>query len=102
MFTGVRDYLKYIKRGIGRTAHLTSIDIRNSRMSREEALKLTEEYDGKRPASLDIFLNYLGISEEEFMAIALSHQIAPYKHDSTKTKKGKELWDQKFWDKTKY
>lgn len=101
MFTGVRDYLKYIKRGIGRTAHLTSIDIRNSRMSREEALKLTEEYDGKRPASLDVFLNYLGISEKEFIAIALMHQIAPYKHDLTQTKRGKELWDQKFWDKTK-
>lgn len=101
MLTGVRDYLKYIKRGIGRTAHLTSIDIRNGRMSREEALELTEEYDGKRPASLDVFLDYLGITEEEFMAIALTHQIAPYKHDSTQTKKGKELWDQKFWDKTK-
>ena len=33
---GVRDY-KIFKRGFGRTAHLTSIDIRNNRMSRESS-----------------------------------------------------------------
>jgi len=101
MFQGVRDYLKYIKRGIGRTAHLASIDIRNGRLNRSEAIKLIERYDGLRPASLDIFLNYLDLDEEEFNEIALSHQIAPYRHDFSKTKKGKELWDQKLWDKTK-
>lgn len=99
MFTGVRDYLKYIKRGIGRTAHLTSIDIRNGRMIREEALELTEKYDGLRPASLNVFLKWLGISEQEFMEIALFHQVAPYKHDQTIIKKGKELWDQNLWVK---
>ena len=50
---GVRDYIKYLKRGVGRTAHLTSIDIRNGRMSREEGLTLTAQHDGRRPASLD-------------------------------------------------
>jgi len=101
MFQGVRDYLKFIKRGIGRTAHLVSIDIRNGRMGRDEALRIMKEYDGKRPASLNVFLDYLGIDEEEFMKIAMSHQVAPYKHDPEKTERGKELWDQKIWDKTK-
>lgn len=101
MFQGVRDYLKFIKRGLGRTAHLTSIDIRNSRMKRGEATKLTEKYDGLRPASLDVFLQALDLSEKEFMKIAMSHQVAPYKHNPVKTKKGKPLWDQKLWDKTK-
>ena len=101
MFNGVRDYIKYIKRGIGRTTHLTSIDIRNGRMKRDEAMKLTEKYDGKRPASLDVFLEYLDLSEEEFMKIAMSHCVAPYKHDPKKTKKGEELWDQKLWQRTK-
>jgi len=98
MFTGVRDYLKYIKRGIGRTAHLASIDVRNDRLTRKEALKLMNKYDGLRPASLDVFLKYLGISEDEFIRIALTHQVAPYKHDLKKTKKGKQLWDQKLWE----
>jgi len=101
MFTGIRDYIKYIKRGLGRTAHLTSLDIRNGRMSRDEAMKLIEKYDGKRPASLDVFLEYLDMSEEEFMKIAMSHCVAPYKHDQKKTQKGEELWDQKLWHRTK-
>ena len=101
MFQGVRDYLKYVKRGLGRTAHLTSIDIRNDRMTREQALKLTKKFDGKRPASLDIFLEYVGMTEPEFLQMAMSHQVAPNKHDPTKTKRGKELWDQKLWDRTK-
>lgn len=100
MFTGVRDYLKFIKRGLGRTAHLATIDIRDGRMTREEGMKLLKKYDGKRPASLDVLLKFLGISEEEFMRIALSHQVAPYKHDPSKTEKGKKLWDQDLWDQT--
>ena len=101
MFQGTDDYLKFIKRGLGRTAHLTSIDARNGRMDRERALELTYQYDGLRPCSLDVFLESIGISEEEFMEIALSHQVAPYRHDPTKTKRGQELWDQKLWDRTK-
>ena len=34
---GVRDYIKYLKRGFGRTTHLVSIDIRNGRKTRDEA-----------------------------------------------------------------
>lgn len=100
-FQGTDDYLKFVKRGLGRTCHLTSIDIRNGRMSREEAISLTKRYDGLRPASLDVFLEYVGIDETEFNTIALSHQVAPYKHDFSKTMQGQELWDQKLWDRTK-
>ena len=101
MFQGTDDYLKFIKRGFGRTAHLTSIDVRNGRMGRERALELSHQYDGLRPCSLDVFLEYLDISEGEFMNIALSHQVAPYQHDPSTTKQGKKLWDQKLWDRTK-
>lgn len=78
-YQGVRDWLKYKKRGYGRTAHLTSIDIRNDRMHRDHALKVTTAYDGKRPASLDAFLEDVGMDEEEFDKIADSHVIAPWK-----------------------
>ncbi|MFP4322570.1 MAG: N-acetyl sugar amidotransferase, partial [Anaerolineales bacterium] len=61
---GVRDYLKYIKRGMGRTNHLMNIDIRNERITREEAEQLQTQYDGKRPASLDVFLDYINMDEE--------------------------------------
>lgn len=99
---GVRDYLKYIKRGFSRTAHLMSIDLRNGRVTTEEAKKLISEFDGKRPASLDVFLNYLGISEDEFNQIALQHVVSPWKPQELSTlPRGKQLKDQAQWDKTK-
>ena len=55
----------------------------------------------KRPASLDVFLEYLGITEEEFMKIALSHVVAPHKHDPSKVKRGEPLPDMGKWDRTK-
>lgn len=97
---GVRDYLKFIKRGFGRTAHLASLDIRNGRLSTEEARKMILEHDGRRPASLDVFLKYVGLTEDEFNEIAMSHVVAPHVHDPSRVEKGKPLHDQKDWDKT--
>lgn len=77
MMQGVRDYIKYIKRGFGRTSHLTSIDIRNNRLERKEAMELVKLYDGKRPHALDIFLKILKISEDEFYDIVENHLVYP-------------------------
>ena len=74
---GVRDYIKFIKRGFGRTSHLTSIDVRNKRMTRDKALELTKLYDGKRPKALDIFLKILNISEDDFYSIIEKQIVAP-------------------------
>lgn len=90
---GVRDYLKYLKRGFGRTAHLTSLDIRNGRMDRETALALNEQYDGKRPASLDLFMEEVGIDEEEFLDIATRHVVAPWQPDPAAIPGGPPLPD---------
>ena len=80
LFQGVRDYLKFLKRGFGRTAHLTSIDIRAGKMTREKALELCKKYDGKRPVSLDYFLKFLNISEDEFYDISLKHVVHPHEN----------------------
>ncbi len=72
---GVRDYIKYRKRGYARTTHLTSIDIRNGRKNRTEALALVEEFEGKKPESLYIFLKYIGLTEEEFDEVVESHRL---------------------------
>ena len=66
-YIGVRDYQKYLKRGLGRSCSLSSIDVRNGRMSREEALKIIAEYDGKRPQSLDKCLEEMGMTDDEFL-----------------------------------
>lgn len=97
---GIRDYLRFIKRGYGRTAHLTTLDIRNDRLSREEAIELVQKYDGKRPYSLPFFLELLGLTEEEFNKIAVSHLIPPHKWEPKTSVTGPKLHDQDKWDKT--
>lgn len=74
-YIGVRDYIKFIRRRYGRSAQLASVDIRDGLMSREEALKIIEKYDGKRPDSLTDFLKDIDISEEKFRGIANRHKI---------------------------
>jgi N-acetyl sugar amidotransferase len=78
MMQGMRDFLKYSKRGYARTTHLTSIDIRNGLMSRSDALELVNEYEGKRPYSLELFLQFLELSEEELFEILGSQTVDPW------------------------
>ncbi len=96
---GVRDWCKYIKRGHGRTNHLCCIDIRAGRMDRDYALKLAEKYDGKRPASLDLFLEMLNLTEDEFIDILQKNQVEDWGFDRDHIVKGKELPDMKEWSR---
>jgi len=72
---GVRDYIKLLKRGYARTTHLTSIDIRNGRKTRTDALALVNEFENKKPASLELFLSFIGLNEDEFMKVIKNHKI---------------------------
>jgi N-acetyl sugar amidotransferase len=94
---GVRDYIKYLKRGFGRTAHLTSIDIRNGRMDRATAEQLTEQYDGRRPAALDLFLDFLGLSEQQFVDLVATHVVDPHVLPDEETIKSRAT-NQRPWD----
>jgi N-acetyl sugar amidotransferase len=99
-FQGMRDYAKFVKRGYGRTNHLATIDIRNGELGRDEALALEAQYDGKRPASLDWFLNILQISESEFYEILEKHQVHPWKFDPATVETGPVMHDFAQWDTT--
>jgi N-acetyl sugar amidotransferase len=94
---GVRDYIKYIKRGYTRPSHLASIDIRNNRMSRGEAQAMIDKYEGKRPPSLDLFLNHVGLTEKEFYDIAMGHGVSPYHHDRRNEAMGTKVHDFDRW-----
>jgi hypothetical protein len=100
---GVRDYIKFLKRGFGRTTHLTSIDIRNGRMERAEAEKLVRQYDGKRPGALDIFLRYLGMNENEFMELVAPHVVPPHEmpdlDEVRANRMNREPWDFERWSR---
>lgn len=96
---GVRDYIKYIKRGYSRPSHLIALDVRHGRMRKEEGERLIAEYEGKRPPSLDLFLEFVGLTEQEFLEIAMAHQVSPYVHDPAATQPGERLADFDRWSR---
>lgn len=96
---GVRDYLKFIKRGYSRPTHLAALDLRAGRISLEEAREMVEQFEGRRPPSLDVFLELLSMSEEEFNAVAMSHAVSPYEHDPLTTLPGERTHDYLQWNR---
>ena len=94
---GVRDYIKYIKRGYTRPTHLASLDIRHDRLTREEGLDMLTKYEGKKPASLEIFLEMVGLTEDEFFKIAQSHSVSPWKMNVFEQELGDQLPDHSHW-----
>jgi len=94
---GIRDFIKYLKRGSGRTAHLLSLDLRNKKIDLNSAKKIIDEYDGIIPESLDHFLKILNISEKEFYKIIMKHVVYPNKPNIKSMKEGPKLHDRDMW-----
>ncbi len=66
----VNQMLKYYKFGFGCTTDEVCYEIREGRLSREEAIKLVEQYDGKCDARyIRRFCEYIGITVEEFWPV---------------------------------
>lgn len=78
---GVRDYLKFLKRGYSRVTQMTALDIRNGRMTKAEADQLIVDWEGKKPPSLELFLEYLEMTEEEFNGIVSKLAVPPFQPD---------------------
>lgn len=99
-FQGMRDFSKFVKRGYGRSNHLLSIDIRNGRKTREEAEKIEAQYDGKRPASMEWFLNILKLSEAEYYETLKPLRVHPWEFDPNQLESGPIMPDFDKWDLT--
>jgi hypothetical protein len=67
---GAHDYLKYIKFGYGRCTDHASKDIRAGELSRSEGLKRVRQYDHVKSRDIHRWLDYVGMTEQEFDAIA--------------------------------
>jgi N-acetyl sugar amidotransferase len=63
---GLHDYLKFLRYGYGKVTDHASREIRLKRMTREEGIKLVSKYAQKEPADLPIFLDWIGMKEDEF------------------------------------
>ena len=61
-------YTTYIKFGIGRATYDSSQEIRNNHLTREEAMKLVEKFDGEFPDRyFDEVMKYLDINKDNFI-----------------------------------
>jgi N-acetyl sugar amidotransferase len=95
---GVRDHIKYVKRGFTRPSHLAALDLRNKRITPEERQVMVDLYEGKRPPSLDIFLEFVGLTEDEFYEVAMKHTVSPWKFEKKLTENGEVLADYNSWN----
>lgn len=60
--TGIHDYFKFIKYAFGRATDLACMHVRRDRLSREDAVRLVKQHDGRFP------WEYLGKSLEDILA----------------------------------
>jgi N-acetyl sugar amidotransferase len=65
---GIHDYIKYLKYGYGKASDHVCRDIRLRRMTREEGIAMVAKYDSVRPNNIQYFLDWVGMSEAQFMA----------------------------------
>lgn len=94
---GVRDYIKFLKRGYSRVTQMTALDLRNGRIDKVTADRIVEENEGRRPPSLELFLQYLGLTEQEFNQIVLKTVVSPHQPDFGSIPDAAKLPDFEFW-----
>lgn len=92
-----RDYIKYVKRGYSRISQLNAFKARKEELSFDEITELNAKYDGKKPHSLKIFLDYVGLTEEEFQKYVINSAIPPYEHDFENDQLSEKPWDYNEW-----
>jgi N-acetyl sugar amidotransferase len=96
---GVRDYIKFLKRGYSRPSHLSAIDLRNKVITEEKAKENIKLYEGKRPYSLDLFLKFIGLSENQFLEVIKEHIVSPHRFLNIKNENAKKPHDFDKWSK---
>ena len=62
---------------------------------------MAAQYDGKRPASLDYFLEILGITEDEFVDMLIKNEVYDWGFDRNSVVRGEPLHDMQDWDYTR-
>jgi N-acetyl sugar amidotransferase len=73
-YSGIHDYIKFLKYGYGKVTDHATREIRLKRLTREDGISLVEKYQYRKPVDLDIFLNWLGFSENEFWQTIDKHR----------------------------
>lgn len=67
---GIHDLLKFVKFGYGRCSDHASKDIRLGYITRDEGIELVRKYDHVVSSDLEYWLDYVGLTKEEFWKTA--------------------------------
>ena len=94
---GTRDYIKYLKRGYGRVTQINAFNLRKGEKKIDQSDMENQLHDGKKPHSLKIFLEYMGMTEEEFNQTVSKMIIPPTKSEFNKNEFSKKLNDFEEW-----
>ena len=94
-YNDTHDYLKYIKYGYGKVVDQVCREIRLNRITREQGLMLINEYISNKPKNINLFLNWLGITENSFYYIVDQHRNKSFW-------KRNEQWDWQYLGKFKF
>ena len=65
-YSGIHDYIKFLKYGYGKVTDHACREIRLKRLSREEGIALVKKYQNIAPQDLPLLLNWLDVSENAF------------------------------------
>ena len=76
---------------------ISAFNARSGEISQPEAVANSLENDGKIPPSLELFLNYVGLSIEEFHEIVEESVIAPWTAEKWPSETSKQLDDFDQW-----
>ncbi|TMI64944.1 MAG: N-acetyl sugar amidotransferase [Bacteroidetes bacterium] len=80
IYSDVHDYIKYIKHGYGKVTDHATREIRLRRMTREQGTKLVKEFCNKPVRHLELFLKWLGITENSFHYLIDQHRNHQFWH----------------------
>ena len=73
-YSDLHDYIKYIKHGYGKVSDHVSREIRLRQMSLENGIELINKYTPVQPKNLQLFLNWIGITENSFFYLLDQHR----------------------------
>lgn len=74
VYADVHDHMKILKHGFGKVLDHACREIRLRRMTRDEGLQLVRRYQDRPMRHLQLFLDWLGITEEAFHYVADQHR----------------------------
>ncbi len=73
-YSDLHDYIKFLKWGYGKVTDHACREIRLKRLTREAGINLVKKYQKNEPKTLEIFLDWIGITKEGFYYFINKHR----------------------------